>query len=216
MFELPLPILDLTVNLLIGLTLSLIVGWYYAHFGQALTNRRALSTLLPVLTMTTALVIAIIKSSLALSLGLVGALSIVRFRTAVKEPEELLYLFLAIAIGLGTGAGQRMPVVIGTVLILGYLAVRGLLAAPPPIPALYLDLAMREESEHPIQQVETILRRHTPIADFRRFDAQEGMIRLTYRIRPSDSAELDRLTDDLRATLPVEEISLISYDPTLA
>ena len=52
------------------------------------------------------LVISIVKSSIALSLGLVGALSIVRFRTPIKEPEELVYLFLSIAIGLGYGSGQ--------------------------------------------------------------------------------------------------------------
>jgi hypothetical protein len=60
------------------------------------------------ITMTTMLIITIVKASLALSLGLVGALSIVRFRAAIKEPEELAYLFLAIAIGLDFGAGQRV------------------------------------------------------------------------------------------------------------
>ena len=57
----------------------------------------------------TFLVILIVKSSLALSLGLVGALSIVRFRTPIKEPEELIYLFLAIALGLGYGASPIIP-----------------------------------------------------------------------------------------------------------
>ena len=61
------------------------------------------------LSLITFLVILIVKSSLALSLGLVGALSIVRFRTPIKEPEELIYLFLAIALGLGYGAGQIIP-----------------------------------------------------------------------------------------------------------
>ena len=59
-------------------------------------------------TVATVVVISIVKSSLALSLGLVGALSIVRFRSAIKEPEELAYLFLSIGIGLGLGAGQRV------------------------------------------------------------------------------------------------------------
>jgi hypothetical protein len=54
------------------------------------------------------LIITVIKGSLALSLGLVGALSIVRFRTPIKEPEELLYLFIAIAVGLGLGANQLL------------------------------------------------------------------------------------------------------------
>ena len=54
------------------------------------------------------LVINVIQSSIALSLGLVGALSIVRFRTPVKEAEELVFIFLAIAIGLGLGARYIM------------------------------------------------------------------------------------------------------------
>ena len=55
----------------------------------------------------------IVKNSLALSLGLVGALSIVRFRAAIKEPEELIYLFLIIATGLGCGAGQIKITIVG-------------------------------------------------------------------------------------------------------
>ena len=61
--------------------------------------------------MTTMLIITVVKSSLALSLGLVGALSIVRFRAAIKEPEELAYLFLTIAIGLALG---REPATVRT------------------------------------------------------------------------------------------------------
>ena len=62
------------------------------------------------------------KSSLALSLGLVGAFSIVRFRTPIKEPEELAYLFMAIAMGLGLGADQRTPTFVAGLIILGILA----------------------------------------------------------------------------------------------
>lgn len=56
------------------------------------------------LSCSTMMIVTIVKGSLALSLGLVGALSIVRFRAAIKEPEELCFLFLAIGIGLGFGA----------------------------------------------------------------------------------------------------------------
>ena len=66
-----------------------------------------------ILAVATTLIITIVKSSLALSLGLVGALSIVRFRAAIKDPEELTYLFLVIAIGLGLGANQPLLTVIG-------------------------------------------------------------------------------------------------------
>ena len=71
------------------------------------------------------MVITVVKSSLALSLGLVGALSIVRFRTPIKEPEELGYLFLTIAVGLGFGAGFSLITTIITFAILIYLFMVG-------------------------------------------------------------------------------------------
>tara|TARA_B100001057_G_C22681909_1_gene884102 strand:+ start:450 stop:833 length:384 start_codon:yes stop_codon:yes gene_type:complete len=63
---------------------------------------------LPILSLITFLVILVVKTSLALSLCLVGALSIIRFRTPIKEPEELIYLFLSIGLGLGYGANQTL------------------------------------------------------------------------------------------------------------
>ncbi|HIE72395.1 MAG TPA: DUF4956 domain-containing protein, partial [Planctomycetes bacterium] len=71
-----------------------VLGW---HFVQVLSNKRKLARVLMFIAATTVLIITVVASSLALSLGLVGALSIIRFRTPVKEPEELAYLFLAIA-----------------------------------------------------------------------------------------------------------------------
>jgi len=99
----PLSVVALVLNLLLGAAMSTIVAWFYARHGEAMSNRQRFARLIPMLSLTTILVISVIKASLALSLGLVGALSIVRFRTAIKDPEELLYLFLAIAIGLGLG-----------------------------------------------------------------------------------------------------------------
>ena len=75
-------------------------------YSKSLSNKVVFSDIFILLSTVTCIVITIVKFSLALSLGLVGALSIVRFRAAIKEPEELVYLFLIIAIGLGAGAGQ--------------------------------------------------------------------------------------------------------------
>ena len=95
-------------NLFLSAVLSLILGWVYTRYGSALSNRQQFSRNFLPITMTTMFIITIVKSSLALSLGLIGALSIIRFRTAIKEPEELSYLFLAIAIGMGIGANQAI------------------------------------------------------------------------------------------------------------
>lgn len=89
--------------------LSFALKLLYIEKATSLSNTFQIANSLPVLSLIVFFVILIVKSSLALSLGLVGALSIVRFRTPIKEPEELIYLFLAIAIGLGFGAGQILP-----------------------------------------------------------------------------------------------------------
>ena len=88
--------------------LSLILSRVYVKYGNSLSNRKAFARNFIVLATTTMFIIMVVKSSLALSLGLVGALSIVRFRAAIKEPEELTYLFLNIGVGLGCGANQLL------------------------------------------------------------------------------------------------------------
>ena len=104
--------LVLFFNSIVCIILSLVLKYVYLNFSKSWSNRFQFSNLLPILALTVFLVISIVKSSLALSLGLVGALSIVRFRTPIKEPEELLYLFIAIAVGLGLAANQTILTVI--------------------------------------------------------------------------------------------------------
>ncbi len=92
---------------------SKLLAMMYQEFGTALSNRTRFANNFVILACTTMLVISVVKTSMALSLGLVGALSIVRFRTAIKDPEELAFLFLNIALGLGFGAGQIAYTMIG-------------------------------------------------------------------------------------------------------
>ncbi|HDQ72297.1 MAG TPA: DUF4956 domain-containing protein [Chloroflexi bacterium] len=210
-------IANLVLNFAVALVLSLNVSWYYEHYGQSLSNRRKFAKMLPVLTMTTTLVITIVKSSLALSLGLVGALSIVRFRTAIKEPEELMFLFIAITIGLGVGADQRWPTVVGVLILLGYMAVRMLLSRKPAASNLYLNIAVDDSAEQRslFQQVNARLLTHISTLDFRRIDAHEGLLQLTYFLSCDDPQTLNDLIDDLKQHFPIREISFIQQERML-
>ena len=110
--------IDLTTFLISLLTvafLCFLIQIFYIRFSSTLSNRFNFSKTFIILGVTTCIVIMIVKNSLALSLGLVGALSIVRFRAAIKEPEELVYLFLIIAAGLGCGAGQLQITIVGII-----------------------------------------------------------------------------------------------------
>ena len=115
-------------NFLIGISLSLIlayaVKYTYIKAGRALNDKNHFSDTFIPLAIITTLVITVVKFSLALSLGLVGALSIVRFRAAIKEPEELVYLFLVISIGLANGANQFLLSIIATLIIVTFLLLR--------------------------------------------------------------------------------------------
>jgi hypothetical protein len=112
------------INLALAALLAYILGRVYIYWGGSLSNRRKFAANFMLMTVTTTFIILVVRSSVALSLGLVGALSIVRFRTAVKEPEELAYLFFAIGIGIGLGDNQRTITLVAfgvAILIIGLL-----------------------------------------------------------------------------------------------
>ena len=95
-----------TINFILCVAMSVLIKIFYTRYSVSLTGKNHIGVVIPILSSIIFLVIMVVKSSLALSLGLVGALSIVRFRTPIKEPEELAYLFLAISVGLGYAAGH--------------------------------------------------------------------------------------------------------------
>jgi hypothetical protein len=106
------------LNLIIGLLISLFFKYFYNKYSGILDGANKISELFPLITTITILVITIVKSSLALSLGLVGALSIVRFRTPIKDPRDLGYLFLCIGTGIGLGASQTLYTTVAVIFII--------------------------------------------------------------------------------------------------
>lgn len=108
---------DFVLNLLIVAVLAYLVKLFYIRYGRAISDRAKFSNNFIPLGVGTMLIIAVIKSSIALSLGLVGALSIVRFRSAIKDPEELTMLFLIIGLGLLGGANKPVLAIVSFALI---------------------------------------------------------------------------------------------------
>lgn len=107
----------LAINMLLGGLLSIGIRELYKSYAGSASNREAFARTFPMFTLVTILVITIVQASLALSLGLIGALSIVRFRSAVKNPEDIVYLLFNISVGLALGANQRALAVIATLIV---------------------------------------------------------------------------------------------------
>ena len=114
--------LSLTViNFVFCIIFSLILRELFLRYSNISFNRSSIARNLVILSCIVFVVIVIVKNSLALSLGLVGALSIVRFRTPIKDPTELIYLFFSIALGLGFGSSQTLITAILSILLFLYI-----------------------------------------------------------------------------------------------
>lgn len=110
-------ILDMAVALALAFGIGLFIFLVYKKTYQGVMYSSSFGTTLVALTMITTVVILAVTSNVVLSLGMVGALSIVRFRTAIKEPLDIAFLFWSIAVGIVLAAGMIPLAVIGSVII---------------------------------------------------------------------------------------------------
>jgi hypothetical protein len=214
----PLDPVTLVVNLGIDAVLAASLGWHFVRFGRTLANRKASARTLLFVSLTTVLIISVVKSSLALSLGLVGALSIVRFRTPIKDPEELAYLFLAIALGLGLGADQRLATILAFLVILGILTFRRFLAAGKKAHHLFLNVEVPQTDGSGVEfsTVTGLLTDHVSVADLRRLDVREGAMQVSFYIDCEDDRALVAAMDSLKKGLPGASISFVDQEQIIA
>lgn len=185
-------------NLVIAGILSYILSVIYTRYGKSLSNRKMFASNFMLLTMTTMLIISIVKSSLALSLGLVGALSIVRFRAAIKEPEELAFLFLAIALGLGFGADQRIITVVAFTIIVMFIWIKFHLQKSGNDQNLYLTVTSRKPRKTELDQVVNALKQHCSEVSLKRFDETEDILEASFQVGYDDYEQLTRSKASLR------------------
>ena len=197
------------ISLLTAAALGAVLGQVYIRFGTALSNRRQFARNFLLLTVTTTLIISIVKSSLALSLGLVGALSIVRFRAAIKEPEELAFLFLAISIGLGLGAGQGLVTVVAFILILGLIALRSLNSPKSDSGNLFLTINSSAPGKLTSQQILEALSEVGATASLRRLDDGPETMRASFRVGFVDPQGIETFNEAMRKLSPSVEITCL-------
>ena len=205
------PLLELIRNLAVGVILAAILAWLVSKSTRLVVDTSQYLPLFLLLIPTMILIITIIKTSIALSLGLVGALSIVRFRTPIKEPEELAYIFIAIAIGLGLGANQVAATVIG-------FAVVTIVMLPP--------LFMRKKAERghnsfidivlindgtPLDMLEftKLLDKHSLHYRLKRVTETRGRHEITLQVPKLDLSAYEKIKLDLMQQFQDVEVSII-------
>ena len=210
LFQGTLNLLRVVISLVASLVIGLIIYFVYRKTFAGVVYSRSFNLSLVMLTMVSALVLMMISSNMALSLGMVGALSIVRFRTAIKDPIDTVFMFWAVGEGLAVGAGFLDVGFIG-VLVIGLLllivtGIKGSQASPFLLILHYDDRAS--------QQIKGMIKQ-LPRARIKSKTVQRDGIELTVelRIRESDVDFVDkflRVQGVFDATLVAHQGDLIS------
>ena len=190
------------LSLICSVILSLLIQLFYVKFSSTLSNRMNFSKNFVILGTTTCIIIVIVKNSLALSLGLVGALSIVRFRAAIKEPEELVYLFLVIAVGLGCGAGQIKVITVGILTSLLIIFAYYLFLSKKKIEhseIINLGIIIEEDVKH--NEITDIINELKSISNeliFVSMSKTESITNINLDIRPKEFDEIMKITEIIK------------------
>ena len=190
---------DFFINIIIAAILSTILARFYVKYGRCLSNRKMLASNFLLVTITTTFIISIIKSSLALSLGLVGALSIVRFRAAIKEPEELAYLFLSIAVGLGLGAGQRTLSVVAFTIIIVLAWFQNRSHIKDAFNSVFVNVSSKSANDVNLDGVIEKLREYCSRIDLKRVEDGDHGFEASFLVEFNDYERLMETIRDLRS-----------------
>ena len=201
-------ITDFLINSIVIIILSVLLEITYVKCARTISNRRQFAGVFLLIAFTTMLIITIVKSSLALSLGLVGALSIVRFRAAIKEPEELAYLFFAISIGLGLGANQTIIVVeafvIGLIIIWG----RYLIKIKSNYQNLYLNFTSKS-GKVKVDDVTAIVKEIFGKSNLKRYDENDSRFEISFVVDSSNPVQLQQFKDKVSELADEVQVSFV-------
>lgn len=195
---------SILLSLLTAFIISVFIIWIYKKTYTGVVYSKSFSLSILMLSLVTTLIIQTISSNIALSLGMVGALSIVRFRTAVKEPLDTGFMFWAITTGIMSGANLYLAVIIGSLLlgILYYICyTMGL-----KMNSKYLVIIKYDDSaEDDIKKVLLKFKRYK----LKSKSSSKNSIELTFEVELNESVQI--IIDKISKIDGVQNCSLISY-----
>ena len=199
-------LLDMTVALALAFGLGLFIHLIYKKTYSVIMYSSGFSLTLLAMTMITTLVILAVTSNVVLSLGMVGALSIVRFRTAIKEPTDIAFLFWSIGAGIVLAAGM-LPLAVGGSLAIGLVLLVFANRKSVDNPFILVircadhgsELRVREFLEHQVRR-----------SAVKSKSVQKGMVELNYEIRLKDGGT--DFVNELSGLEGVSSAVLVSYN----
>ncbi len=202
---------NFTVALILGMVIY--ISYKFSHSGAIYSARFNVSLLM--LTMVTTLIMNVIGNNIALSLGMVGALSIVRFRTAVKDPRDTAYIFWCIAVGISCGVSYYIMAAIGTGMIFLMMLIMGAVKSNDR----YL-LIIHSDTDASTRIEETVLVQYEGKALLRvksqRRESTEYIYEMSARIIARAKKKHADLSDALMRIEGVEDVKLVCQNEEMS
>lgn len=199
-------VLDMVVAIVLAFGLGMFIFLVYKKTYNGVMYSSGFATTLVALTMITTVVILAVTSNVVLSLGMVGALSIVRFRTAIKEPLEIAFLFWSIAVGIVLAAGMIPLAVIGSVII-GIILLVFVNRKSHTNPYIVVLSCNNHESE---TKAKKFLEEKAERCVIKSKTAQKGRVELNIEIRLKD--DNTDFVNELAEIEGIQSAALVSYN----
>ena len=197
---------DMVIALLLSFGLGLFIFFVYKKTYSGVMFSQAFGGALIAMTMITTMVILAVTSNVVLSLGMVGALSIVRFRTAIKEPMDIAFLFWAIAAGIVLAAGM-IPLAVFGIVIIGVIMILFCNHKSAQKPYIAVITCADSDAE---KRASEYLRKSVSRAVLKSESVQSGAIEMSYEVLLKD--ESSRFIVELSKLAGVNSAVLVSYN----
>lgn len=198
------------ISMCITVLLSMFIYWVYKKTYSGVMYSKNFNITIMLISTVTSMVMMIIGSNLALSLGMVGALSIIRFRSAIKDPKDIGFLFWGIGIGLSTGTGVYIIGILGSVFIAFLLFIfdRG----------IYNDncyLLIVKGNDINFEKIESIIKEHTSKFNLKMKNSTDVFTEATYEIKLKRNED-NIILKELKTIENIININIVSYNGEIA
>ena len=201
---------QILISMCITVLLSMFIYWVYKKTYSGVMYSKNFNITIMLISTVTSMVMMIIGSNLALSLGMVGALSIIRFRSAIKDPKDIGFLFWGIAVGLSTGTGIYIVGIIGSIFIAFLLFIfdRG----------IYNDncyLLIVKGNDINFEKIESIIKEHTNKFNLKMKNSTDVFTEATYEIKLKRNED-NIILKELKTIENIININIVSYNGEIA
>ena len=201
---------QILISMCITVLLSMFIYWVYKKTYSGVMYSKNFNITIMLISTVTSMVMMIIGSNLALSLGMLGALSIIRFRSAIKDPKDIGFLFWGIAVGLSTGTGIYIIGIIGSIFIAFLLFIfdRG----------IYNDncyLLIVKGNDINFDKIESIIKEHTSKFNLKMKNSADIFTEATYEIKLKRNED-NEILRELKTIENIININIVSYNGEIA